>query len=114
MNHTIPGVNAGYIDRSKLLSDHLRQQQEMISRKIVVALRGRLSKTEAAAWPLVPARAVLIDILRDADTAADIRAKLSRLWQRSADGDAAVPRLASHSDKLSPTVDAIPLHIRQD
>src|SRR3989442_913737 len=34
MNHSVPGVNAGYINRSKLLSDHLRQQQEMISRKM--------------------------------------------------------------------------------
>ncbi|RNJ41505.1 hypothetical protein DNR46_33145 [Mesorhizobium japonicum] len=25
MNHSIPGVNAGYITRNKLLSDHLRQ-----------------------------------------------------------------------------------------
>ena len=33
MNHTVAGVNAGYITRSKLLSDHLRQQQEMISRR---------------------------------------------------------------------------------
>jgi hypothetical protein len=26
MNHAVPGVNAGYITRSKLLSDHLRRQ----------------------------------------------------------------------------------------
>jgi hypothetical protein len=34
MNHTVPGVNAGHITRNKLLGDHLRQQQELISRKI--------------------------------------------------------------------------------
>jgi integrase len=27
MNHSVPGVNAGYITRSKLMSDHLRGQQ---------------------------------------------------------------------------------------
>ena len=31
MNHSVIGVNAGYINRNKLLRDHLRQQQEMIS-----------------------------------------------------------------------------------
>jgi integrase len=31
MNHTVPGVNEGYITRDKLLNDHLRQQQERIS-----------------------------------------------------------------------------------
>jgi hypothetical protein len=28
MNHSIPGVNAGYITRNKLLSGHLRQQRK--------------------------------------------------------------------------------------
>ncbi|WP_254017829.1 hypothetical protein [Mesorhizobium escarrei] len=31
MNHAIPGVNAGYISRHKLLEDHLRAQQQAIS-----------------------------------------------------------------------------------
>jgi hypothetical protein len=31
MNHSLPGVNAGYITRDKLLRDHLRKQQERIS-----------------------------------------------------------------------------------
>jgi integrase len=31
MNHAIQGVNAGYITRHKLLEDHLRYQQQMIS-----------------------------------------------------------------------------------
>jgi integrase len=35
MNHAVAGVNAGYITRSKLLSDHLRKQQEMISRRMI-------------------------------------------------------------------------------
>jgi len=36
MNHTLPGVNAGYVTRGKLLS-HLRQQQERISAYILSA-----------------------------------------------------------------------------
>jgi integrase len=65
MNHAVPGVNAGYITRSKLLGDHLRQQQEMISRKIVGTI-GKRSNGKwqiSAAWPLLPARGVLREIL---------------------------------------------------
>ena len=35
MNHSLPGVNAGYITRGKLLNDHLRGQQERISQAIL-------------------------------------------------------------------------------
>jgi site-specific recombinase XerD len=35
MNHSLPGVNAGYITRDKLLRDHLRNQQERISAVVV-------------------------------------------------------------------------------
>ncbi|MGY4502033.1 integrase [Bradyrhizobium sp. GM24.11] len=31
MNHSLPGVNAGYITRDRLLRDHLRQQQQRIA-----------------------------------------------------------------------------------
>jgi integrase len=34
MNHSLPGVNAGYITRDALLGGHLRKQQERISRVI--------------------------------------------------------------------------------
>jgi integrase len=44
MNHSVPGVNAGYITRAKLLSDHLRGQQEKISRTILSA--GRADSAE--------------------------------------------------------------------
>jgi hypothetical protein len=66
MNHTVAGVNAGYITRSKLLSDHLRQQQETISRKMIDVIRGRVKRDEqrAAAWPLLPARTVLKNVLQ--------------------------------------------------
>lgn len=42
MNHAIPGVNAGYITRHKLLEDHLRSQQQMISGAIFSALGSLL------------------------------------------------------------------------
>jgi hypothetical protein len=38
MNHSIPGVNAGYITRHKLLEDHLRYQQQAISSAVFAAL----------------------------------------------------------------------------
>jgi hypothetical protein len=41
MNHSIPGVNAGYITRNKLLSDHLRQQQEAFSHRMLESGRPR-------------------------------------------------------------------------
>jgi integrase len=69
MNHAVAGVNAGYITRSKLLSDHLRQQQETISRKMIDVVRGRVKCDErrAAAWPLLPARTVLKNVLQPVD-----------------------------------------------
>jgi hypothetical protein len=38
MNHSIPGVNAGYITRHKLPEDHLRRQQQAISSAVFAAL----------------------------------------------------------------------------
>ena len=35
MNHSLPGVNAGYITRDRLLRDHLRKQQERISAVVI-------------------------------------------------------------------------------
>jgi site-specific recombinase XerD len=35
MNHSLPGVNAGYITRDRLLRDHLRMQQERISAIVI-------------------------------------------------------------------------------
>lgn len=46
MNHSLPGVNAGYITRAKLLSGHLRATQEKLSKTIMEA-----SRTKAGAWP---------------------------------------------------------------
>jgi integrase len=71
MNHSVPGVNAGYITRSKLLNDHLRQQQEMISRKMANAARPKAKDQNlgAAKWPFLPSRRLLKDILKAAEAA---------------------------------------------
>jgi integrase len=45
MNHAIPGVNAGYITRHKLLHDHLRRQQQAISSAVFAALETSLTET---------------------------------------------------------------------
>jgi integrase len=56
MNHSIPGVNAGYITRNKLLRDHLWSQQEAISRKIVEAMRLGKQNDVSALWIDAPSR----------------------------------------------------------
>lgn len=43
MNHSIPGVNAGYVTRHKLLEDHLRSQQQAISSVVFSALGTSLT-----------------------------------------------------------------------
>ncbi len=51
MNHSIPGVNAGYITRHKLLEDHLRAQQQAISSLVFTTLGDDLAKNEKiASW----------------------------------------------------------------
>ena len=47
MNHSIPGVNAGYITRHKLLEDHLRRQQQAISSAAIAALGSTLAENRA-------------------------------------------------------------------
>lgn len=44
MNHSVPGVNSGYITRHKLLEDHLRAQQQAISNTIFSAVGERSAK----------------------------------------------------------------------
>jgi hypothetical protein len=51
MNHAIPGVNAGYITRHKLLDHHLRSQQQAISGAVFAALGETLvRKTTVRNW----------------------------------------------------------------
>jgi hypothetical protein len=47
MNHAIPGVNAGYITRHKLLEDHLRSQQQAISSAVFAALSTSIAQNHA-------------------------------------------------------------------
>jgi hypothetical protein len=54
MNHAIPGVNAGYITRHKLLEDHLRSQQQAISSAVFAALAGMLVKRPTVRDWLIP------------------------------------------------------------
>jgi integrase len=65
MNHSFPGVNAGYITRSKLMADHLRQQQEKISQLIVGAVvgRGRRPSALLSRWLNAASRAQLAELL---------------------------------------------------
>jgi integrase len=46
MNHSIPGVNAGYITRHKLLGDHLRQQQQAISSAVFAVASALFDQNE--------------------------------------------------------------------
>ena len=54
MNHAIPGVNAGYITRHKLLEDHLRSQQQAISSAVFAALAGILDEKRTVRDWLIP------------------------------------------------------------
>jgi hypothetical protein len=47
MNHSIPGVNAGYVTRHKLLEDHLRSQQQAIGTVVFCAIGKMLTKDAA-------------------------------------------------------------------
>ena len=60
MNHAVPGVNAGYITRHKLLEDHLRQQQQAISRVLMERARTAPRRSQALqTWLASGSRRVL-------------------------------------------------------
>ncbi len=94
MNHAIPGVNAGYITRHKLLEDHLRSQPQAIVRAVFAALGESLSKAAsirdwlgrgaAAARAMgqergATGRASKIALL----IIADVRTRRSKSWERN-------------------------------
>lgn len=68
MNHSVAGVNAGYITRGKLLNNHLRWQQETNSRKILGAgwLEPRGKTSASRIWLARPSRLVLMNVLEAA------------------------------------------------
>ena len=65
MNHSLPGVNAGYITRHKLLGDHLRSQQERLSKLILGAVvgRGRRPSPALSRWLNSTSRATAAELL---------------------------------------------------
>lgn len=65
MNHSLPGVNAGYITRDSLLRDHLRKQQERISKIIVDSVRGKVEEP-GLSW-LYQAKVVTLTVLPEED-----------------------------------------------
>jgi hypothetical protein len=60
MNHSMPGVNAGYITREKLLADHLRGVQQRLSSYVIEV--GTASPKDDPAlervWPRLPSRRI--------------------------------------------------------
>jgi integrase len=70
MNHAMPGVNAGYITRHKLLHDHLRRQQQVISSAVFAALGTSLTDSQhLVGWlgPGATRRVILNAQVRAAD-----------------------------------------------
>ena len=60
LNHSLPGVNAGYITRHKLLGNHLRKHQQAISRLIIETTDQRLGSPSCSEW-LRPRRQLASD-----------------------------------------------------
>ena len=56
MNHSLPGVNAGYITRSKLLGDHLRTQQQIVSMMVLGASCPKSNGQTRPDWPFLTSR----------------------------------------------------------
>lgn len=63
MNHSLPGVNAGYITRAKLLSDHLRGAQQKLSDFIFGAglPHPKDGAPSARMWPLNGSRQIGVE-----------------------------------------------------
>lgn len=59
MNHSLPGVNAGYITRAKLVGSHLRHVQQALSDQIGAAILKELDAS--IAWPNCSGRRLIRD-----------------------------------------------------
>jgi integrase len=57
MNHSLPGVNAGYITRAKLVGTHLRQAQQLISDRMFESIADQESGPWV--WPIGSGKALL-------------------------------------------------------
>ena len=57
MNHSLPGVNAGYITRNKLVGGHLRVAQQKISDCVMATVKQQADAQNK--WPLLPVRCVM-------------------------------------------------------
>jgi integrase len=79
MNHAIPGVNAGYITRNKLLEDHLRIQQQSVSRVLMAPAMKAAGKPGPVKDWLAPGAGRRLKIEADAAfearTIGSVRAK---------------------------------------
>ncbi len=75
MNHSLPGVNSGYITRSKLMRDHLRAQQDKLSVFILGAVvgRGRKPSADLSRWLNSTSRALLEDLMSENPDTARLR-----------------------------------------
>ena len=58
MNHSVPGVNEGYITRDKLLDDQLRASQERLSKFILSKATGPAEARAERLWPLIGSRRI--------------------------------------------------------
>jgi hypothetical protein len=99
MNHSLPGVNAGYITRSKLMADHLRQQQEKLSSLIIRAVvgQGRRPGALLSRWLNSTSRAHLQDLLSE-----DPDATRARLGPRSAMRKLEIQAARCEAQRLDP------------
>lgn len=59
MNHSLPGVNAGYITRNKLVGGHLRIAQQKISDHVMAAIKQH--ESDAGKWPFLPIRRIMAE-----------------------------------------------------
>ncbi len=91
MNHVFQDVNEGYITKNALLEDHLRQQQERISRAVLQAVEAGRSQR------------------RDRALAWLGSAKVDTLAADGAEWPAPSPDQLNSEDHVEPAVDARPI-----
>lgn len=58
MNHSLPGVNAGYITRAKLVTSHLRDAQEKLSALAIGQGTAHGPDEDGRGWPMICSRKI--------------------------------------------------------